>query len=189
MMKKVLVSMLFSGSFVGFVAPAMVEAEDVIGVDQADIQINGTIGLDNTDPEEAIEESHDNWINVTLDTATIFYNVSGRNDIESPTYTIENKSGRPVDVSIADFAQTNAESITEISSLAAGTLTDFATTPVKLFTLANNEGKLTANGTANNAFSTTFNYAGTVSSTTATKSTPTFNLTLQLDAVSWTAAP
>ncbi|RAV23560.1 hypothetical protein DQE84_20290, partial [Staphylococcus warneri] len=63
------------------------------------------------------EESHDNWINVTLDTATIFYNVSGRNDIESPTYTIENKSGRPVDVSIADFAQTNAESITEISSL------------------------------------------------------------------------
>ncbi|WP_427040240.1 hypothetical protein [Enterococcus hirae] len=61
--------------------------------------------------------------------------------------------------------------------------------PVKLFTLANNEGKLTANGTANNAFSTTFNYAGTVSSTTATKSTPTFNLTLQLDAVSWTAAP
>ncbi|MEE1499604.1 MAG: hypothetical protein U0K17_06510, partial [Enterococcus hirae] len=99
MMKKVLVSMLFSGSFVGFVAPAMVQAEDVIGVDQADIQINGTIGLDNTDPEEAIEESHDNWINVTLDTATIFYNVSGRNDIESPTYTIENKSGRPVDVS------------------------------------------------------------------------------------------
>ena len=202
MMKKVLVSMLFSGSFVGFVAPAMVQAEDVIGVDQADIQINGTIGLDNTDPEEAIEESHDNWINVTLDTATIFYNVSGRNDIESPTYTIENKSGRPVDVSIADFAQTNAESITEISSLnlvspaatntsliAAGTLTDFATTPVKLFTLANNEGKLTANGTANNAFSTTFNYAGTVSSTTATKSTPTFILTLQLDAVSWTAAP
>lgn len=117
MMKKVLVSMLFSGSFVGFVAPAMVQAEDVIGVDQADIQINGTIGLDNTDPEEAIEESHDNWINVTLDTATIFYNVSGRNDIESPTYNIENKSGRPVDVSIADFAQTNAESITEISSL------------------------------------------------------------------------
>lgn len=89
MMKKVLVSMLFSGSFVGFVAPAMVQAEDVIGVDQADIQINGTIGLDNTDPEEAIEESHDNWINVTLDTATIFYNVSGRNDIESPTYMLE----------------------------------------------------------------------------------------------------
>ena len=37
MMKKVLVNMLFSGSFVGFVAPAMVQAEDVIGVDQADI--------------------------------------------------------------------------------------------------------------------------------------------------------
>ena len=55
MMKKVLVSMLFSGSFVGFVAPAMGQAEDVIGVDQADIQINGTIGLDNTDPEEASE--------------------------------------------------------------------------------------------------------------------------------------
>ena len=199
MMKKVLASLLFIGSFTGILVPAAIHAEEIIGEENADIQVNGSLGLDNTDPSEDIEEGNDSWINVTVDTATIFYNVNGRTDIQSPTYNISNNSGRPVDVSVADFVQTNSESIAEISTLnltspaatsdeiliSNGTLINFGS-PVHLFTLANNEGKLTSDGEATNPFATTFGYNGTLSSSSVTKSSPIFTMTLQLDAVSWT---
>lgn len=199
-MKKRLASLFIAGSFVGGLVPIAVHAQDVIGDGSAEIKVNGSIGLDNTDPTETIDEESEDWINVTLDTATIFYNISGRTNIESPTYTIKNNSGRPVDVTITKFEKTNSESISEISSLkfvspeasdtaliSSGSVTDFETTPARLFTLANNEGKLTSAGESTSASETTFGYQGVLSSSTAAKSAPTFDLTLQLDAVSWTA--
>ncbi|MDG3374961.1 hypothetical protein P5D95_26195, partial [Vibrio parahaemolyticus] len=102
-MKKRLASLFIAGSFVGGLVPIAVQAQDVIGDGSAEIKVNGSIGLDNTDPTETIDEESEDWINVTLDTATIFYNISGRTNIESPTYTIKNNSGRPVDVTITKF--------------------------------------------------------------------------------------
>ncbi|MBO0461415.1 hypothetical protein JZO83_06605 [Enterococcus sp. DIV1298c] len=200
MKKKLLSSLLVVGTSLGALAPATILATDVIGNSSADITINGSLGLDNTDPDEEIEEGDTNWINVTLDTATIFYNLSGTTTIDSPTYNIENKSGRPVKVSIKDFTQTDTSNISVIDSLdfvssiggsaitkpliTSGDIEDF-TNPTELFTLANSVGNLNADGTSTGDQSTTFKYEGTVSGDNIARTNPAFTLTLQLDAVSF----
>lgn len=68
-----------------------------------DIQINGTLGADNTDPGANIPEGDDAWINVTIPTDTIFYNTSTDPKIQSPEYTITNNSGRGVGIGIKSF--------------------------------------------------------------------------------------
>ncbi|WP_206856050.1 hypothetical protein [Candidatus Enterococcus mangumiae] len=198
MKKKLLSSLLVVGTSLGALAPATILATDVIGEPTADITINGSLGLDNTDPEEEIEEGNTNWINVTLDTATIFYNLSGTTTIDSPTYNIENNSGRPVKVSIQSFTQTDTSNISVIDSLNfvsslggsaitqslinSGNVEAFGS-PVELFTLANSEGNLTEDGSGTDSKSTTFKYEGTVSGTSIARTNPAFTLTLQLDAV------
>ncbi|MBO1300578.1 MULTISPECIES: hypothetical protein [unclassified Enterococcus] len=200
MKKKLLSSLLVVGTSLGALAPATILATDVIGNSSADITINGSLGLDNTNPDEEIEEGDTNWINVTLDTATIFYNLSGTTTIASPTYNIENNSGRPVSVSIQNFSSISGD-YSDITSLnfvspaplqsarslitngVLGTFTP-ATSGI-LFTLANNQGNLTANDDGSHPSSTTFSYSGSVDSTTIDKANPSFTLTLQLDAVNF----
>ncbi|WP_195513306.1 hypothetical protein [Enterococcus sp. 1001283B150225_161107_E12] len=200
MKKKLLASVFVLGTTAGAFAPTTILASDVIGEPTADIQINGSLGLDNTDPEEEIEEGDTNWINVTLDTATIFYNLAGTISINSPTYNIANNSGRPVAVSVKNFAS-NSGDYSAISALdivspsplsasrrliANGQLQDF--TPESsgvIFTLANREGRLTATGDTSNPTSTTFSYSGAVTSANISEANPSFTLTLQLDAVNF----
>lgn len=202
-MKKIMAGLLVAGACFGMALPSVVNAADVNGEGSADVTVNGTIGMDNTDPTSPIEEGNDSWINVTLDTTTIFYNVAGQTTIESPTYNIENKSGRPVDVSVHSFTQTNSADISKIDSLElASRRSDTATTadtktplftgpgstietlgtPTKILTLANNEGKMneTDSSTDTNLAKATFGYVGTVASD-ATVSEPIFQMTLQLD--------
>jgi hypothetical protein len=64
------------------------------------------LGADNTDPGATIPEGDKDWINVTLPTETIFYNKATDENIQSPTYTITNNSGRPVKVSANGFTGT-----------------------------------------------------------------------------------
>lgn len=195
MKKKLLSSLLVLGTTAGAFAPATILATDVLAEPTADITINGSLGLDNTDPDEEIEEGDTNWVNVTLDTATIFYNHRNTAEIASPTYNIVNNSGRPVSVSIQNFANTGGD-FSEISSLTInspefsvsedlitnGELHAF-TEVTNLFTLANSEGSLAANGGITGPNAATFNYSGTVSSNTVARANPAFTLTLQLDAL------
>lgn len=87
------------------------------GTNNANVQVNGTLGADNTSPSASIPELSSNWVNVTLDTATIFYNTSTDNAIKSPTYNITNNSGRPMNVSVQGFTQTDSSDISNIADL------------------------------------------------------------------------
>ena len=196
-MKRLLIRLLLVGSFIGGTVPMITQAEEINEKEHADIEVNGSLGVDRERMEEINENSED-WLNVTVDTATIFYNVNGQKKIQSPTYNITNNSSCPVDVSITNFVQTNNESIADISALTLtsptattdetlisnGTLINFGS-PIHLFTLANREGKLTTDGLTNYPSATTFGYGGTLTSNSVSKSYPVFTMTLQLDAFSW----
>lgn len=163
-MKKILSGLLMSGLLFGGIA---VHAADVNGDDSASITVNGSLGQDNTD------EGSKDWINVTLDTANIFYTTkaSEHKTITSPSYTITNNSGRAVKVSASSFTvdsgnltnvdalkisgndYAGAEQSVNLKSFAAG---DF-------LTLANTNGKLNVTNDAANTYakSTTYTYSGT----------------------------
>lgn len=79
MKKKVIAGLLLSSCVLGVAMPAFAQdgteadlQEDYSGVDSVDIEVNGTLGADNTDPGATIPEGDDNWINVTVPTKTIF---------------------------------------------------------------------------------------------------------------------
>lgn len=157
-------------------------AATVDGENSADVIINGTIGkLDNTDPEVDIPEGSDEWINVTVDTATAFHTTtaSAHQSIESADYSIVNNSGRAVAVTLNNITGTpaapvyvdrltiNAKGDNLIAAPTATNLVDnnafasLASSPVWM-RLANNEGRFNIENDAANAYgnSATFFYTG-----------------------------
>ena len=103
-MKKILCGLLLMGFLSG--GAASVFAAEVNGTDSASITVDGSLGQDNTDENAPnIDEGSNDWINVTVDTANIFYTTkeSQHKTITSPDYTITNNSGRAVKVSVLDF--------------------------------------------------------------------------------------
>lgn len=209
MNKKVLGTILGIGTLATFgLGATTVHAAETInnGTNTGDVQINGTLGQSNTDPEAPINEGSDQWINVTLDTATIFYNTAGSTTIESPDYGITNSSGRPVSVVATGITQTNSVDISSISSLAvnlnrndggasstASLVTDGTTgvTGATSFVLANNVGQIASTDEAATESSTvtnnaaTFQYDGTLTSALSETIAPTFTMTLTFAAQSW----
>ncbi|MBP2097569.1 hypothetical protein [Enterococcus rivorum] len=100
-------TMIIGLGFTGF--SSISTADTLDGVKTGDIEIKGTIGkLDNTDPTTEIPEGFDDWINVTLDTATAFHTTtaSKHKDITSATYSVENNSGRGVAVYVEKMTGT-----------------------------------------------------------------------------------
>lgn len=177
-------------------------ADQTIQGETATIEVNGTLGADNKNPDATIPEGDDNWINVTVPTSTIFYNTPTNAIIKSPNYSIVNNSGRPVTVSTTGLTgnQTNSEpSDFNLTLNTFGTPTNAATTATtnlitagavqkslntNLITLANKDGKLTNNGLVNigdNA--ATFTYGG--SSSISTMTTLKYNLNLTFKSVGW----
>ncbi|WP_265460099.1 hypothetical protein [Enterococcus sp. HY326] len=209
MNKKVLGTILGIGTLatLGLGATTAHAAETINnGTNTGDVQINGTLGQSNTDPEAPINEGSNQWINVTLDTATIFYNTAGSTTIESPDYDITNNSGRPVSVVATGITQTNSVDISSISSLAvnlnrndggasstASLVTDGTTgvTGATSLVLANNVGQIASTDEAATDSSTvtnnaaTFQYDGTLSSALSETIAPTFTMTLTFAAQSW----
>lgn len=179
------------------------------GSNTGDVIIEGTLGADNKDESSNIPEGSDSWINVTVDTATIFYNTSSNAAIQSPNYTITNNSGRPVAVGISNFVQNNTDvSIESINSLvlnvtrstsdttdstgqststtliSSGVRTDF-TTPTSIVTLANSNGKLAKGDTADSyGKAATFKYSGSTD-TLSSVIKPEFTMTLLFTPQSW----
>lgn len=175
----------------------------VDGAGSTKVPVNGTLGADNTDPNSGIEEGNTDWVNVVVPSKTIFYSVAGSATVKSPTYTITNKSGRPVTVTADSFASTAAGSISAVSSLNVNlnaTVGSSATTNVPVITsgsasittptsigqLANVDGRLVSGGTTTNATALTFNYSGSFTSSDVTSQiTESYNLGLTFAPTSW----
>lgn len=101
-MKKALSTLLVSTILLGGASVAFAAEQTIVGENTGDIEVNGTLGIDNTDPDAEIPEG-DDWINVTVPTQTIFYNTAGNSQIQAPDYSIVNNSGRPVKVNAIGF--------------------------------------------------------------------------------------
>ena len=203
-MKKIVLSTLMLGASIGVGSVALAANQNFDGQDNANIVVNGTLGADNTKANAGIDEGQNDWINVSLDTATIFYNKAGKTDITSPQYNIENKSGRPVEVAVGNFSHKDgSDPSTDIKSLklnvtntgsnqtvgsdlfsAPGTIKDPNTDA--LLTLANDEGVTAKGGAAvPNSNKATYNFSGEVNSALKTMSKPSFDLNLKFKAVAW----
>lgn len=196
MKKKVIAGLLLSSCVLGVAMPAFAETKPVDGEGTTDIQVNGTLGVDNTKPDAEIPEGEEGWINVTVPTTTVFYNTTTVKAIKSPTYEIVNNSGRPVDVSISTFTP-GANTGMDLSSLdlsvtigstdtpvvSGGDVVDFSTTPGLLAELANSEGHREKGDAGSKASTATFRYTGTANATTQVQ--PKYTMTLKFDAVAW----
>ncbi|MGG5314540.1 hypothetical protein [Enterococcus sp. AZ072] len=210
-MKKLLAILLTTGIALG-AAPLVFAADGtesasqqtVNGQSTADIEINGTLGADNTDPDATIPEGDVNWINVTVPTTTIFYNTASDTSIKAPNYSIVNNSGRPVTVSANGFTGdagnqtlpsdfnlkldvTGAAGVTATTASTSLVTNGSLATPLnsELITLANSKNQLAAADTAatpekNKA---TFTYSG--SATAESQQQLKYTLNLKFDAVKW----
>ncbi|MGM0214182.1 hypothetical protein [Enterococcus sp. AZ109] len=210
-MKKVLAILLTAGVALG-AAPFALAADGtesnsqqtINGESTAEIEVNGTLGADNTDPDANIPEEDKNWINVTVPTRTIFYNTAGEKDIKAPTYAIVNNSGRPVKVTATGFTagsqnptlpedfnlnlavsgtSENAATTASTSLIANGDLAGSVNSP--LITLANNQNQQLASDPAATPVNNkaTFTYTG--SATAASQLQVDYTLDLKFDAVKW----
>lgn len=195
-MKKVL-SVLLLGSIMFGGAASMYAAEENINESgTASITVNGTLGQDNTDENAVnIEEGSKDWINVTLDTANIFYTTkeTAHKTITSPHYRITNNSGRGVKVSVENFTATSG-SLANVDALkisgkdfvAADQEVNLMGTGTRQFlTLANNQGKLDIEKDHSGAYTndTLYQYSGTTKDdyykTTAEKTSHTLTLAFE----------
>ncbi|WP_303754636.1 hypothetical protein [Enterococcus sp. S86.2] len=206
MKKKVIAGLLLSSCVLGAAMPAFAQdgteadlQKNYSGQNSVEIEVNGTLGADNKDPNATIPEGDDNWINVTVPTKTIFYNTAADPVIKSPDYKITNNSGRPVSVSLEKF-ENDATNISlplpssyslnllveggdgVIPSIATSdTSTDF-TTATHLIDLANKDGRMKLadeKDTSSNV--ATFRYTGTATATTQVQ--PKYTMTLKFTTV------
>lgn len=199
-MKKILSGLLVGSILLGGTASVYGAETNVDGEESASITVNGTLGQDNTDPEGPnIEEGSKDWINVTLDTANIFYTTkdSAHKDITSPEYKITNNSGRGVKISTSDFSL-NSGSLENVKSLSISGQDAFdEAKSVELhkdgeeaeksiagdfLTLANKDGKLNvdADGFQSHKNETTYKYAGETKTDYYTKKAEKTSHTLTL---------
>lgn len=211
-MKKILALLLTAGIALGsapfaFAADGTESAsqQTVNGQSTADIEVNGTLSADNTDPDEKIPEEDVNWVNVTVPTKTIFYNTASNTNIKAPNYSIVNNSGRPVKVSAIGFTPSSSNptlpSNFDLKLDVSGTTDNTATTPStnlitsstletsvnsELITLANANNQMLATDSSGTPVNNkaTFTYSG--SSYQATSQTKLiYSLSLKFDSVAW----
>ncbi|MBO0451120.1 MULTISPECIES: hypothetical protein [Enterococcus] len=173
-MKKILSGLLVGSVLFGGAASIYAAEENVNGTNSASITVNGSLGQDNTDENGPnIDEGSEDWINVTVDTANIFYTTKDteHKTITSPYYAITNNSGRGVKISVADFTVDsgnldNVEALeisgkdysamdktVDLKSFAAG----------EFLVLANNQGKLNVDTDPSGGYTkdTLYKYSGT----------------------------
>lgn len=84
----------------------------------ADVAIDGTLGFDNTDPEAPEPGNPDKWLNVTLPLRAVFFTEpEDYTVIQGGEHTITNHSGRPVQISVGNYAVSSGD-ISAIDQLA-----------------------------------------------------------------------
>ncbi|MBL1229733.1 hypothetical protein IW492_10870 [Enterococcus sp. BWB1-3] len=202
--KLVAAAMVLGTGFAGVsAAGSTANAETFDGINTGDIEINGTIGkMDNTDPETDLPEGSDDWINITVDTATAFHTTiaSDHTEIESADYSIQNNSGRGVAVYLSSLTGT-PNYVTQLTVNPAAASTALVSTPAAVnlidggavasmpampwLTLANNEGRLNLVSDAADTYGSeaTFHYTGTVENAPAVAESENYTLTLKFASV------
>lgn len=110
-MKKTILGglLLVSGGL--FTATVSADQKQVITQSSTQIPIVGTLGADNTNPEENIPEESNGWINVSVPDSTVFGTLKkdANSVVVSPKYFIQNFSGRGVKVSYTGISKTSSE--------------------------------------------------------------------------------
>lgn len=206
-MKKFLTGVVLFSGVLGFTAGvSATETTDdpstglktVIDQNDTTVEVEGTLGIDNTDPTAPIDEGDKKWVNVTVPMKTIFYSVGSSGSVSSPTYTVKNNSGRPVTVSAESFTTKSAGGITATdldldlktsTAVTVPVITDGNSgvlTTTSLGELANSEGRLVNAGPTGQSQELTFNYDGnfTAGSSQATI-TETYDLSLKFVPIKW----
>lgn len=209
-MKKFLTGAILFSGVLGFAAGASAletpndpstGSKTVIDQSDTTVEVEGTLGMDNTDPESPIDEGDTKWVNVTVPMKTIFYSVGSSTSVSSPTYTITNNSGRPVTVTANSFATQSAGALTGVTSLnvtldVTGTAINVPVisngganiaTPTDLGELANSEGKLNeADAEDSESQELTFGYSGSFTAGDVTSTiTETYDLGLKFAPTAW----
>jgi hypothetical protein len=209
-MKKFFTGFMLYCCSLGLALPAFADdgttsSQQLDGSTQGNVEVNGTLGADNTDPTATIPEGDENWVNVTLPTKTIFYNTANSPAIKSPNYSIVNQSGRPVKVSLYSLENATGNATLELPDDYELKLCWYdkavsTETPLQLLiadknktnfdketyltTLANKNGKMEEGDTANTALKeTTFSFSGSASATTQIQ--PKYTITLKFEAIVW----
>lgn len=182
-------------------------AQTIDGENSADVIINGSIGkLDNTAPDTNIPEGSDEWINVTVDTATAFHTTtaSAHKNIESADYSIQNNSGRGVAVTLnkmdgapiyVDTLTINAkgnglvETPDATNLVENNALVNLTSSPVWM-KLANKDGRLNIDTDEASTYANAakFNYTGTTIASLPTEvnedaATEKYTLTLKFTSI------
>ncbi|AZP93142.1 hypothetical protein QJ527_03530 [Enterococcus mundtii] len=76
----------------------------------ADVEINGTLGFDNTDPEAPEPGNPDKWLNVTLPLKAVFFTEpEDYKTILGGEHKITNHSGRPVKISLGSYTVSSGD--------------------------------------------------------------------------------
>lgn len=88
----------------------------------ADVDVTGTVGFDNTDPNSPEPSNPDAWLNIQVPTSMAFYSTAASNyeKIDGEAGTIKNLSGRPVKVEVASFTGKNLTGVSALSLKAEG---------------------------------------------------------------------
>lgn len=173
-MKKILSGLLVGSILFSGAVSIHAAEENVNETGSASITVNGSLGQDNTDENAPnIQEGSTDWINVTLDTANIFYTTkeTAHKTITSPDYRITNNSGRGVKVSVANFTvdSGNLDNVEElkISGKDYSGVEQAADLKVigtgDFLVLANNQGKLNVEADPFGGYvnDTLYSYSGT----------------------------
>ncbi|NBJ47152.1 hypothetical protein C6N01_13140 [Enterococcus faecalis] len=188
--KQVIIATMMVGAIGVSFSTSAYATQTIDGSTTGEIKTTGELGReDNTNPGSEIPDGDDKWINVTLPTEVIFYNVDGEEDIKSSAnYEILNNSGRPVKVDLTSFriantittereaiktlnlANASGKSFNPVNLVENGV--EKVTTTQELVRLANNEGKI---GSVNDpsAKLTRFRFDGSVNKDKLSEEQPT----------------
>ena len=96
----------------------------------ASVKVSGQVGFDNTNPKSPDPKDPNTWLNIDIPTKMVFASTeaSGFKDIEGDAGKLVNRSGRPVEVSIADYVDASG-CVADTKGIASLTLTGGVTTP------------------------------------------------------------
>lgn len=88
----------------------------------ADVDVTGTVGFDNTDPNSPEPQNPDAWLNIQIPTSMAFYSTAASNyeKIDGEAGTLKNLSGRPVKVEVASFTGKDLTGVAALSLKAEG---------------------------------------------------------------------
>ncbi|MBO0460821.1 MULTISPECIES: hypothetical protein [Enterococcus] len=76
----------------------------------ADVEIDGTLGFDNTDPGAPEPGNPDKWLNVTLPLKAVFFTEpEDYTSIQGGEHTITNNSARPVQISVGNYTVSSGD--------------------------------------------------------------------------------